>query len=80
MIVVASGVLVGLPTRLGGVLFASIILLVSLVLFYKLRITINAESLRASFGIGIICKRVPLAEIIGCEPIRLSDGTAGEFT
>ncbi len=47
-------------------LVVSIILLVCLVLFYKLRITIEA-----SFGPGIIRKRVRLAEIVGCEPVRI---------
>jgi hypothetical protein len=49
----------------------SIILLVCLVLFYRLRITIDGETLCASFGIGIICKKVRLADIVGCEPIRI---------
>ena len=47
------------------------ILLVCLVLFYKLRITIEDETLCASFGPGIIRKKVRLAEIVGCEPIRI---------
>jgi hypothetical protein len=47
-----------------------IILLVSLALFYKLRITIEGDTLRASFGIGIIRKNVRLADIAGCEAIR----------
>jgi len=49
----------------------SIVLLVCLVLFYRLRITIEDETLWASFGPGIIRKRVRLAEIVGCEPIRI---------
>jgi len=49
----------------------SIILLACLVLFYKLRITIDGETLDALFGIGAIRKRVGLAEIVGCEPIRI---------
>ena len=49
----------------------SIILLVCLVLFYKLKITIDDETLCASFGPGIIRKRVRLAQIVGCEPIRI---------
>jgi protein-S-isoprenylcysteine O-methyltransferase Ste14 len=49
----------------------SIILLVCLVLFYKLRITIEEETLCASFGSGIIRKKVRLAEIVGCEAIRI---------
>jgi hypothetical protein len=46
-------------------------LLVSLVLFYKLTITIENDTLCASFGLGIIRKRLRLAEIVGCEPIRI---------
>jgi hypothetical protein len=49
----------------------SLILLVCLVLFYKLRITIKDQTLCASFGSGIIRKRIRLAEIVGCEPIRI---------
>jgi len=47
------------------------ILVIALVLFYKLRISIDGETLCASFGIGIIRKKVRLAEIVGCEPIRI---------
>ena len=52
-------------------LVVSIILLVCLVLFYKLRITIEDETLCASFGPGIIRKKVRLADIVACEPIRI---------
>jgi hypothetical protein len=52
-------------------LVVSIILLASLVLFYKLRITVDGETLCASFGIGVIRKRVRLAEIVGYKPIRI---------
>ena len=52
-------------------LVVSIILLACLVLFYKLRITIDGETLCASFGIGVIRKRVALAQIVGCEPNRI---------
>ena len=52
-------------------LVVSIILLVCLILFYKLRITIHGETLCASFGIGVFRKRVALAQIVGCEPIRI---------
>lgn len=47
------------------------ILVVALVLFYKLRISIDGETLCASFGIGIIRKKVRLAKIVGGEPIRI---------
>jgi hypothetical protein len=46
-------------------------LLVALVLFWKLRIKIDEQSLRWSFGIGIIRKRVRLNEIAGCEALRI---------
>jgi len=49
----------------------SIILLVCLVLFYRLKITIDDENLCASFGPGIIRKKVRLAEIVRCDPIRI---------
>ena len=47
------------------------ILVIALVLFYKLRISIDGETLCASFGIGIIRKKVRLAKIVGGEPIRI---------
>ena len=49
----------------------SVVLLIALALFYKLTITINEETLCASFGIGMIRKRVSVAEIVACEPIRI---------
>src|SRR6188472_882840 len=52
-------------------LAVSIMLLVCLILFYRLNVTIDDEMLCASFGPGIIRKRVPLADIVSCEPIRI---------
>lgn len=52
-------------------LVVSIMLLVCLALFYRLKVTIDGETLCASFGIGVIRKKVRLAEIVGCEPIRI---------
>ena len=52
-------------------LLLACMLLIILALFYKLTIRINNESLCASFGIGVIRKRVPTAEIAGCQPIRI---------
>jgi hypothetical protein len=71
IILIASGGLIGSPVHREPPVIVSIILLVCLVLFYKLRITIEDETLCASFGPGIIRKRVGLAEIIACEPIRI---------
>jgi len=55
----------------GPLSVASIVLLMMLPLFYKLTVTIDAESLYASFGVGIIRKKVKITEIAGCEPIRI---------
>jgi hypothetical protein len=60
----------GLISHHAPSVIVSIILLVCVVLFYRLKITIEDETLCASFGSGIIRKRVRLAEIVGCEPIR----------
>lgn len=49
----------------------SLLLLVAIPLFCKLRIEIDDQTLLASFGIGLIKKKVPLAQIIACEPIRI---------
>lgn len=39
--------------------------------FYKLRIKVDNETLSASFGIGLIRKRILIANIESCEPIRI---------
>jgi len=54
-----------------SLLLVSVVLLITLALFYKLTITINQENLCASFGIGVIRKRVSVAEIAACESIRV---------
>ena len=71
IILIATGGLIGSSAHPGPPVIVSIILLVCLVLFYKLRITIEDETLCASFGAGIIRKRVRLGEIVGCEPVRI---------
>jgi hypothetical protein len=49
----------------------SIVFLITIVAFYKLTITIDDEILCASLGIGLVRKKVALAEIAACEPIRI---------
>jgi hypothetical protein len=71
IILIASCGLIGSPLHREPPVIVSIILLVCLVLFYRLRITIGGETLCASFGIGVIRKKVRLAEIVGSEPIRI---------
>jgi hypothetical protein len=68
IILIAGG---GLISHHAAPIIVSILLLACLVLFYKLRITVKDEILCASFGPGLIRKRVRLAEIVGCEPIRI---------
>jgi hypothetical protein len=48
-----------------------LILLTCAIVFSKLTIKIDEETLQACFGIGLICKRVPLSEIVGGKPIRI---------
>jgi hypothetical protein len=71
IILITSGALIRSSSHREPPLVVSIILLVCLVLFYKLRITVEDETLCASFGPGIIRKRVRLSEIVRCEPIRI---------
>ena len=71
IVLIATGAVIGSSSRHEPTVVVLIILLACLVLFYKLRITIKNETLRASFGPGIIRKRVRLTEIVGCEPIRI---------
>ena len=49
----------------------SVILLVCVLLFYRLKITIEDQVLCATFGVGVIRKKVRLAEIVCCEPVRI---------
>ena len=77
IILIASGG--GLISHHEPPLIVSIILLVCFVLFYKLRITIEDQTLCASFGPGIIRKRVRLAEIAYASPFAFGGGMAGAF-
>ena len=47
------------------------ILLICAIVFSKLTIKIDEETLQVCFGIGLIRKKAPLAEIAGCERIRI---------
>jgi hypothetical protein len=62
------------PTNSGSLLISAVIeviLLISAIVFSKLTIKIDGETLKACFAMGLICKKVPLAEIGACEPIRI---------
>lgn len=52
-------------------LFTALVLLLLPFLFWKLTITVDRETLRAAFGIGLVRKTVPVADIAACEPIRI---------
>jgi hypothetical protein len=65
---------IGAPAGRGGLLIRAIIeviLLICAIVFSKLTIKINGESLEASFATGLIRKKVPLTEIAECEPVRI---------
>jgi hypothetical protein len=55
----------------GSSLVLPAVFLTTIALFYKLTIRIDDPTLLASFGIGLIKRKVPLAEIVRCEPIRI---------
>jgi hypothetical protein len=62
------------PADLGGLLISAmieVILLICAIVFSKLTIKIDGETLAACFAMGFICKKVLLAEIAACEPIRI---------
>lgn len=67
----AINAIFGSSPRRESFLVVSVVLLITLALFYKLTITINEETLCASFGIGMIRKRVSVAEFAACGPIRI---------
>jgi hypothetical protein len=48
-----------------------VIFLICAIVFSKLTIKIDSEPLRACFTMALICRKVPLAEIATCEPIRI---------
>ena len=71
IILLAIGAIFGSSPNRETLLIVSIVLLITLALFYKLTIRIDDERLCAFFGIGIIHKTAPMAEIAACEPIRI---------
>ena len=71
IVLVGSGGFVGSLYHRQPPLVVLIILVAALLLFYKLTIKIEDETLCASLGIGIIRKRVRLADIAGREAIRI---------
>jgi hypothetical protein len=61
------------PAR-GSVLISAmieVILLICAIVFSKLTVKIDGETLQACFAMGLIRKKVSLAEIAACEPIRI---------
>jgi hypothetical protein len=70
-ILFAGGANIESSSHRESLLIAAIVLLTILALFYKLTIAIDDEALRWSFGLGVIRKKVEVAEIAACEPIRI---------
>jgi len=71
IVLIGSGGFVGSLYHRQPPLVALIVLVAALLLFYKLTIKIGDETLCASFGVGIIRKRLWLAYIAGCQAIRI---------
>ena len=62
------------PAERGGLQVSAmveVILLICAIEFTKLTIKIDSETLQACFAMGLMCKKVPLAQIATCEPIRI---------
>ena len=62
------------PANRDGLLISAtieVIFLICAIVFSKLTIKIDGETLRACFAMGLVFKKVPLAEIAACEPIRV---------
>jgi hypothetical protein len=62
------------PANRDGLLISAmleVILVICAIVFSKLTIKVDGETLKACFAVGLICKKVPLAEIVACEPIRI---------
>jgi hypothetical protein len=62
------------PAHRDGLLISAVIeviLVICAVVFSKLTIKVDGEILSACFAMGLICKKIPLAEIAACEPIRI---------
>jgi hypothetical protein len=71
IILIASAAFVGSSPHRQTPPLVLIVLVIALVLFYRLRISIDREILCASFGIGIIRKKVRVGEIVGCDRVRI---------
>jgi hypothetical protein len=62
------------PANRDGLLISAtieVIFLICAIVFSKLTIKIDGETLRACFAMGLVFKKVPLAEIAACEPLRI---------
>ena len=70
-VLLAIGAIFEPPSVREVFLVISAVLFITVALFYKLKITIDHKTLRASFGLGLIKREVPVAEIVACEPIRI---------
>ena len=56
-----------------------LILVICAIVFSKLTIKVDEETLRAWLAMGLICKKVPLAQIAECEPILIRWWYGWEF-
>jgi len=62
------------PANRDGLLISAtieVIFLICAIMFSKLTIKIDGDTLRACFAMGLVFKKISLAEIAACEPIRI---------
>jgi len=43
---------------------------IAFLLFYRLRVTVEPDAIRAVFGIGLVRKKVPMADIVRADVVR----------
>ena len=57
---------------MGTLVFVALTMLVCLVIFYKLTITIDSESVSFRLGIGLISRKYYISDIQSCKAVRNS--------
>lgn len=70
MMVIVVGVMTVVPIPPGQIALMLIVLAAAFAQFYSLSVEINEGTLKCSFGIGLISKRIPLSDIQSAEAVK----------
>ncbi|MGA7273209.1 MAG: hypothetical protein WBX14_00015 [Candidatus Udaeobacter sp.] len=70
VLVAVTGIVESVPPVAVSLVLEAVLLTCAIV-FSKLTIKIDDETLGAYLGPGLVCKKVPLVEIAACEPVRV---------